>query len=355
MLSFAVGPVLMEQEILDIGSQQIPYFRTNEFSKIMLENENLLKEFVNASSESRVIFLTASGTAAMEASIMNLFTKNDKVLVVNGGSFGKRFKEICDIHEINSEEINLNYSEILTKEKLDPYENKGFTGLLINVHETSTGVLYDMDLVKDFCKRNNLFLVVDAISSFLADKFDMQGVNAVIISSQKALALPPGLSFIIIDDKAQKRALDNGVKSIYFGFKNYLEDGKRGQTPFTPAVSTLIQLNKRLKKINEVGLGKVISEVEYIANDFRNKISGLPLEIASSSMSNALTPLRPKGKMAANEIFEYLKDNYDIFICPNGGDLSKKLFRVGHIGNIKTFDNETLINALKDMHEKGIL
>jgi len=355
MLNFAVGPVLMEQEILDIGSQQIPYFRTNEFSEIMLENEELLKKFVNASIVSRVIFLTASGTAAMEAAVMNFFTKNDKVLVVNGGSFGKRFKEICDIHEIKSEEINLNYGEILTKEKLDPYENNGFTGLLINVHETSTGVLYDMDLVKDFCKRNNLFLVVDAISSFLADKFDMQGVNAVIISSQKALALPPGLAFVIIDDKAQKRALDNRVKSIYFGFKNYLEDGKRGQTPFTPAVSTLIQLNKRLKKINEVSMEKVISEVAYIANDFRNKISGLPLEIASSSMSNALTPLRPTGNMAANEIFEYLKDNYDIFICPNGGDLNKKLFRVGHIGNIKIFDNETLINALKDMNEKGIL
>lgn len=355
MLNFAVGPVLMEQDILDIGNQQIPYFRTNEFSKIMLENEKLLKKFVNASDDSRVISLTASGTAAMEASIMNLFTKNDKVLVVNGGSFGKRFKEICDIHEINSEEINLNYSEILTKENLEPYENKGFTGFLINVHETSTGVLYDMDLVKDFCKRNNLFLVVDAISSFLADKFDMQGINAVIISSQKALALPPGLSFVIIDDKAQKRALDNRVKSIYFGFKNYLEDGKRGQTPFTPAVSTLIQLNKRLKKINDASIEKVISEVAYIANDFRNKISGLPLDIASSSMSNALTPLRPKGNMAANEIFEYLKDNYDIFICPNGGDLSKKLFRVGHIGNINIFDNDTLINALKDMYEKGIL
>ena len=349
MLNFAVGPVLMEQDILDIGNQQIPYFRTNEFSKIMLENEKLLKKFVNASDDSRVISLTASGTAAMEASIMNLFTKNDKVLVVNGGSFGKRFKEICDIHEINSEEINLNYSEILTKENLEPYENKGFTGFLINVHETSTGVLYDMDLVKDFCKRNNLFLVVDAISSFLADKFDMQGINAVI------LALPPGLSFVIIDDKAQKRALDNRVKSIYFGFKNYLEDGKRGQTPFTPAVSTLIQLNKRLKKINDASIEKVISEVAYIANDFRNKISGLPLDIASSSMSNALTPLRPKGNMAANEIFEYLKDNYDIFICPNGGDLSKKLFRVGHIGNINIFDNDTLINALKDMYEKGIL
>lgn len=357
MLNFAVGPVMMDSEILKIGSEQIPYFRTDEFSKLMLENEMLLKKCAKASDSSRVIFLTGSGTAAMEATIMNLFDKRDRLLVVNGGSFGSRFKELCDIHELNSEEIRLNYGEPLTKKHLEPYDNKGFTGFLINMHETSTGVLYDMDLVKYFCQRNNLLLVVDAIGSFLADKYDMSqyGVNATILSSQKAIALPPGMSFVILDDKAQERIVNNHVRSLYFDFKKYLLDGERGQTPYTPAVSTLLQLRKRLQRIDEIGVDKVVDKVAHLAQDFRNKIKGLPLEIASPSLSNALTPLKPTGKMPANEIVKYLKDNYYIFVCPNGGSLSKTLFRVGHIGAITEDDNNVLVKALFDMNERGVL
>lgn len=357
MLNFAVGPVMMEEEILEIGSEQIPYFRTDDFSKIMLENEMLLKRAVKATDSSRVLFLTASGTAAMEATAMNVFTSKDKLLIVNGGSFGARFKEICDVLNLESEQILLEYGEPLSEEHLAPYEDKGLTGFLINVHETSTGMLYDMDLVGKFCKRNNLLLVVDAISSFLSDPYDMQkyGVNATILSSQKALALPPGMAFIVVDDVAQKRILDNNIHSLYFNLQNYLKDGKRGQTPYTPAVGILLQLRKRLESVDRIGVENIISQVSHIAEDFRKKISGLPLQIASPMMSNTLTPLKPVGKMTADEIFLYLKDNYGIFVCPNGGTLSKTLFRVGHIGAITETDNDRLVEAFFDMHRKGIL
>lgn len=357
MLNFSLGPVMMEKEIREIGSEQIPYFRTDEFSKLMLENEMLLKKCVSATEASRVIFLTGSGTAAMEATIMNLFHERDKLLIVNGGSFGARFKEICTIHGLQSEEIHLDYGESLTERHLEEYEGQGFTGFLINVHETSTGVLYDMDVVKSFCERNQLFLVVDAISSFLADRYDMSGfnINATILSSQKAMALPPGISFIVLDEKAQERVLNNSVRSLYFNFKSYLNDGLRGQTPYTPAVSILLQLRKKLQNVDEIGVSKVVARVSSIAQDFRMKIKGLPLEIAANSLSNAVTPLKPTGKMAADEIFRYLKDNHEIYVCPNGGTLSRKLFRVGHIGAITESDNNELVKALLTMKEENIL
>lgn len=357
MLNFAVGPVMMDQDILDIGSKQIPYFRTDEFSKMIIENEVLLKKFLNAKESSRVVFLTGSGTAAMEATIMNVFTEQDKLLVINGGSFGARFKELCDIHGLSFEELRLEYGEALTEQHLLPYEGTGLTGLLINVHETSTGVLYDMTLIKEFSQRNNLFLVADAISSFLSDPYDMQeyGVNATILSSQKALALPPGLSFIVVDDVAQDRILNNQVQSLYFDLKSYLRNGERGQTPYTPAVSILIQLRRRLQDIDKVGVEEIVERVSSIACDFRKKTDGLPLEIASSSMSNTLTPLKPIGKMTATEIVRHLRNNYGIFVCPNGGELSSVRFRVGHIGALEIKDNDTLIGALADMYEKGIL
>ena len=107
MVNFTVGPVQMDKETRKIGMNQIPYFRTPEFSEIMKENEDLLCEFFGAPENSRVVFLTGSGTASMEATVMNCFTKEDKVLVVNGGSFGHRLVELCIIHEIPYTEIKL--------------------------------------------------------------------------------------------------------------------------------------------------------------------------------------------------------------------------------------------------------
>ncbi|MFC3768614.1 pyridoxal-phosphate-dependent aminotransferase family protein [Paenibacillus sp. GCM10012303] len=351
MLNFALGPVMIEKEVLEIGSKQLPYFRTADFSSLTLENEAILNKLIHAPVGSRVIFLTGSGTAAMEAAIMNLFTSQDKILIVNGGSFGSRFKELCDVHELSSEEVKLNFGEELTCEHLAPYEDKGISGLLINAHETSTGVLYNMELVGDFCKRNNVFLVVDAISTFLADPYDMQkyGVNASILSSQKALALPPGVSFLIVDPIAQERIFKNRVRSLYFDLKAYLADGLRGQTPYTPSVSTFIQLNKKLHLIEDRGLNSIVEGVARLAKDFRTKIKGLPLKITTTSLSNALTPLSPVGNLLAKEIVDYLRE-VDIFVCPNGGQLSNTLFRVGHIGAITEKDNDALIRALVALH-----
>jgi len=100
MLNFTIGPVAMDEEIRKIGAEQIPYFRTPEFSELMLENETLMKRYMGAGEGARVLFLTGSGTASMEAAVMNLFDENDRLLVVNGGSFGQRFVDICEIHGI---------------------------------------------------------------------------------------------------------------------------------------------------------------------------------------------------------------------------------------------------------------
>ena len=166
MLNFTVGPVQSNDIVRKIGGEQVPYFRTEEFSKVMLENERMIKDFAHASDNSRVVFITGSGTASMEATIMNTLNENDKALVVNGGSFGQRFVDLCNLHKIPYDEIKLDVGQNLTEEILNQYGNKGYTTFIVNVHETSTGVHYDLDLISDFCTENELFLIVDAISSF---------------------------------------------------------------------------------------------------------------------------------------------------------------------------------------------
>lgn len=356
-LNFAVGPVEMNEDILNLGSIQLPYFRTKEFSNLNLENEKLIKSIVNAEENSRALFLTASGTGAMEATIMNTFNINDKLLIVNGGSFGERFVEICKIHNIPYEVIELEYGELLEEKHLEKYNNKGFTGFIVNIHETSTGVLYNIDLISEFCKKQNLILVVDAISSFLADDYDMKkyNIDITILSSQKALALPPGISIIILNSKMVSKVMNNKINSLYFDLKKYLIDGERGQTPFTPAVGIIIQLNKKLNEINEKGVEYYTKKTKIIADDFRNRIVEMPFKIPNYNLSNALTPIEPIGKMKANEMFEYIKNRYNIFLCPNGGELKEKLIRVGHIGDITLEHNDILINVFKEMKEEGLI
>ena len=361
MINFTVGPVQMDKETREIASEQIPYFRTPEFSALMKENEAVLCNLFDAPENSRVIFMTGSGTASMEGGVMNFFTPADKVLVVNGGSFGERLVELCSIHEIPFTEIKLEYGKPLTKDILSQYENQKYTGMLLQLCETSTGVLYDMNLVGDFCKRNNCFLFVDAVSGFLADKISMKEmhINAAITGSQKALALPPSMSFTILDEEAQKRCLNNKVKSMYFNYADYLKNGERGQTPFTPAVSTLIMLNEKLKRIETSGgITKMNNIAKERAEYFRNKIKDLPLEIFTSPeyTSNCVTALCPKNDdVNAHKIFEIIKDEYNIWICPNGGELAEKVFRVGHIGSISKEEIDKLIEVFYDLVKRNLL
>lgn len=357
MLNFTVGPVQSNEKVREIGAEQVPYFRTPEFSEVMLENEKLIKKFAGASEEDKVVFITGSGTASMEATVMNVLNRDDNVLIVNGGSFGERFVKLCKIHNIKYSEIKLNCGEPLTKEHLEKYDAKQYTGFLVNIHETSTGVHYDINLISEYCKQSNLLLIVDAISSFLADNFNMKelDVDVMITGSQKALACPPGISIIVLSESAIERVNNNNCKCMYFDLKDALKNGERGQTPFTPAVGILRQINTRLKDIEEKGGAKYeIERTHKLAMDFREKINEFPFELVTTSPSNAVTSLHPINK-SAYEIFSILKDEYSIWVCPNGGEFKDKIFRVGHIGDLTEKDNDVLINALKDMKKRGLL
>jgi len=397
MINFTVGPVQSSESVRAIGAEQVPYFRTAEFSAVMLESERLMLRFAKAPEGSRAVFLTASGTGSMEAAVANVLTPQDRALVVNGGSFGHRFAELCRIHGIPHAEVIPPAGDTVTEEQLEkglrlqaeadkggivdsqpqPAGSASFnnhTALLVNVHETSTGVHYDIEAISRFCKRHGLLLIVDAISSFLADDFDMAGLGAdvMIAGSQKALACPPGVSILVLSPRALERVAGNDPHCLYLDLKGALKDQERGQTPFTCAVGTLLQIHARLKEIEaNGGVESETRKIAALAADFRAKIKGLPFEIVSKRLSNAVTPLSPiwltnesnnptiqqsnNPRLSAYDIFLKLKDEYGIWICPNGGELKDKVFRVGHIGALTTKDNDLLVSALCDLRRKGLV
>lgn len=351
MINFTVGPVLSSEAVRAIGAEQVPYFRTSEFSDVMFENERLIKKFAKASDDSKVVFLTSSGSGAMETAIMNSLTPNDKALVVNGGSFGHRFVELLELHHVPYTEIKLEHGKALKAEHLTPYEGQGYTAFLVNKHETSTGVHYDMNLISEFCKRNQLFLIVDCISTFLADPFDMKelGADIMITGSQKALACPPGISVMVLSPNAINRVYNTKCVCQYFDLKIALKNMERGQTPWTPAVGILRQINARLKEIDaNGGVEGEIARIGALATYFREKIKNLPFEIVSESLSNTVTPLHPT-TASAYDIFLKIKNEYGMWICPNGGDMKDTIFRVGHIGALKMEDYDRLIVAFEDL------
>ena len=359
MINFTVGPVQSSDTVRAIGAEQVPYFRTAEFSETMLENESLIKKFAHTTEDSRVVFMTCSGSGGMETAIMNCLTKEDKALVVNGGSFGERFVELLSLHEIPFTEIKLEHGKALKPEHLAEYEGKGYTSFLLQKHETSTGVHYDIDMVGDFCKRNDCFLIVDTISTFLCDPFDMAacGAGVMITGSQKALACAPGIAVMALASSALERIEKNKCCCQYLDLKLALKNMDRGQTPWTPAVGILRQINARLKEIDAMGgVTYEIEKTKRLANYFRNKIieHNLPLEIVSESLSNAVTPLHPT-TASANEIFLKLKDEYGIWICPNGGSMKDTVFRVGHIGYLSEADYDKLIDAFLDLQKREII
>lgn len=352
MTLFTVGPVEMFPSTLEVSGRQLPYFRTDEFSALMKEAEALMKKLSNAKEEDRVILLTASGTGAMEAAVMNCLDADDKILVINGGSFGRRFCELCGIHKLNYESLDLGFGEALTTEALSVYEGKGFTAILVNLDETSTGQLYDLGMLSSFCKRNGMYLIVDAISAFLADRIDFasDGIDVLIVSSQKALSLSPGLSLVEISARMIRRIEEIPQRTMYFDFRSHLKDMERGQTPFTPAVGTILELHQRLRDLDAIGIDEVIESTRRRAEYFRGLIKDLPVSIPNYRLSNAVTPIIFDNG-GAYEIFRRLKDEYGLVVTPSGGDLRDRMVRVSHIGNLHTEDYDALVKAMKEVIE----
>lgn len=346
---FTVGPAQMYQHTIEVRSHVVPYFRTPEFSRLMLDNKSLLLKIADATDDAEVMFLTASGSGAMEATVMNCFDETDKLLVISGGTFGERFEHICRIHRIPFQAIKLGHDEQLREEHLAKYNDQGFTGLLVNLHETYTGQLYDIKIIHEFCQKNNLYLVVDAISTFLCDEYHMKkyDIDATIISSQKGLCLAPGLSIVILSNKIiNEKVMKNKIQSLYFDFKDYILNIKRGQTPFTPCVGVLFELNDMLHHIDNQGVDDRIREVKDRADYFRGKLSGLPIHLPSFPLSNAISPIRFENDIAM-EFFNYLKDEKNIMVNPVGGELGKNSIRVAHIGNLNYGDYDVLLEEIK--------
>lgn len=350
MKLFTVGPVEMDKAIIHANNKGIPYFRNQEFSNKMFALQNKILTLLNAPKGYKSIILTCSGTGGMESAICSV-PKNAKLLIVNGGTFGNRFTEICNTHNISYDEIKVETENNLTQANFEPYlkSKQKYFALVCNVNETSLGKLYDKELLRNFCNKKNCYLILDVISTAFADEFDLSKVKAdiTILSSQKALALAPGISILVLSKQYIENVINKQTNCdcYYLDIKNHLVNMERGQTPFTPALAEIEQLNVRLGKI--VSYAKEVEKTKQIADYFRTNVVKISqFKLPKYNLSNCVTPVICVNNNAT-EIIEKLKLK-GFVVNPCGGDNKDKMFRVGHIGNLSISDTKKLIKALEE-------
>ena len=348
---FVPGPVPISPHLLAIGNRQLPYNRTEAFSTTTHAILTGLKKLFG--TQSQVAILTGSGTAAMEAAVLNFTNTNDRALVINGGTFGQRWGDLCETLKATHDEFPLEPGTDLDLSLLETsLANGNYSTLFITAHETSTGHLYDIEAIGTIARRHNVLFIVDAISSVCADAFEMDdwGVDVAILSSHKALALPPGLSFVAMSAKAVALLEDDQrqPKSLYFDLHNYLENQKRGQLPYTPAIGILLQLHARLADIQEQSLKALVSQHKKRAEHFREAIQEMAFDTFPARSSSAITALSCRD-LDAIEVATELRDRYHLIVASNGGDLKSKVIRVSHMGDQDPADVRRLISALGEI------
>lgn len=347
-LMMVLGPTEIEEDILELGAHSQVYNRTPEFTEVLKGiHENLQYVF---QTKNPVFILGNSGTGAMECAVTNILSKGDKALVVNGGTFGARWTEICEKHKIIVEEIILESGTTVkpeeVKKRLDA--DSSIKVVFTTLNETSTGALTDVKAIGDIVKNYNTLFAVDAVSALVVEKMEMDNTNCDVLltSSQKALALPPGLAFISFSEKAWPFIEKADLKTFYFDAFDYLNNWKRNQTPFTPPISLLIQLERRLDKIKEEGLENIQKRYKKLTQMLRVGIKGLSLQQAGEDLANCVTGINSPENIDASKVVEIMSNKHKISIAPSPGDLKTKLFRIGNFGDIKQDDILRMLKAL---------
>ena len=348
-LLMVLGPTEIEKDILKVASEPQDYMRTEDYSKKWERIfENLKYTF---QTKNTVVVCASSGTGAMDAAVTNFLCKKDSILYINSGSFGKRWGDICNKYGLNAIELPVDFgfspNPSIVKDVLE--QNPDIKAVFATLNETSSGSLTDIkaigDILKDFPK--TLF-IVDCISGLLTEVFkqDEWNVDVAISASQKAFALPPGLSFISANEKALKYAEISDLRSFYFDIFDYINNAKRNQTPFTPAVSLVNMLEKRLEKIKKEGLENYRKKYQKNTKYLRENLAKLGFHTLAKNPTNAVTAIYTE-KYDASQIVKKMREKYNIEIAPSGGNLSKKLFRVGNYGNINKKEINFFIKCLK--------
>jgi aspartate aminotransferase-like enzyme len=331
-------------------AQPIIHHRTPQFSRIFSAARKGLQELFQ--TEQDVLMLAASGSGAMEATVSNLFSPGDEVLVVNGGKFGERWMKISSALGLKVVELRVEWGK---NAKVDDIrrlldQRPAIRGVLIQASETSTTVLHPVQAIAELTRKRDVLCIVDGITAVgvLDLPMDRWGIDVLVTGSQKALMLPPGLAFIALSERAWKRSKEAKVPRFYFDLARERDNQAKDTTAWTPAISLIIGLHESLAMIREEGLARVFERHARMAAATRAAAAALDLQlVAPDAPSPAVTGMFTPPDVDGGKLVAYLRDRMGVTFAGGQDQLKGKIVRIGHLGYMGAFDVVTAIAALE--------
>ncbi len=343
----APGPTPVPHDVLIEGAKETIHHRTPQFIEILKSAVEGSKYLFQTQGD--VFIFVSSGTGAMEAAVANLLSPGDKAIVVVAGKFGERWRDILKAFGVNAVEINLEWGNVITPERLkEELEKHPDAKAVFTTHsETSTGTVIDLEAIAKVVKETDAVLVTDAVSSLLAEplKMDEWGVDVVVSGSQKGAMLPPGLGFIAVSEKAWKLIEESKLPKYYFNLKEYKK--KAPDNPYTPAVNLIYMLKKAIEMVKEETIEKIWERHRVLGEATRRAAKALGLELFSKRPGNVVTAIKVPEGIDGTKITKIMRDKYGVTIAGGQAHLKGKIIRVAHLGYMGPFDTMAAFSALE--------
>ena len=347
------GPTPVPETVLKAMGRHPIGHRSGEFQAIVRRTTDQLKWLHQTSSD--VLVITGSGTAAMEAGIINTLSRGDKVLCGDNGKFGERWVKVARAYGLVVEVIKAEWGQPLDTEAfrsaLEADTDKQIRAVILTHSETSTGVINDLETVARHVKAHGTALTIaDCVTSLGATDVPMDnwGIDVIASGSQKGYMLPPGLSFIAMGDRAWDAYERSDLPKFYLDLGPYRKTAAKDSNPFTPAVNLYFGLEAALDMMQKEGLEAIFNRHSRhrAAAQAGMAAIGLPLFAAAGHGSPAITAVAPEG-IDAEQIRKAVKERFDILLAGGQDHLKGKVFRIGHLGFVCDRDVLTAVSAIE--------
>ena len=323
------------------------------FSRVLAD----MKDFVGTKND--VLVLACSGTGAMEASVSNLTSPGDKVLVLTAGKFGERWRDLTKAFGCTVEVISAPYGETFSPDEIRHKLTSDVRAVYLQSTESSTGARHDMKGIAKLVRAagDDTLLVVDAITGLGTTHFDVDGwgIDIIIGGSQKALMIPPGLAYCAVSERAWKRMETTKSPRYYFDLRKERKAAAKGESAFTPATSLFAALAAALDYIRELGNGDLVAGREALVNNAelaaemtRTGTQALGLKLFSPSCpAAALTAIQSPAGLDSGAIVKEFRESFGAVVANGQGEMKGKLFRIAHLGYYDYLDTIGVLAALE--------
>lgn len=348
---FIPGPVEVEKDVLEKLATPMIGHRTKDASDLQREISDKLRKVFHTKEE--ILLSTSSGTGLLEGAIRSTTAK--RAIVVSIGAFGKRWYEIAKANNVEADLYEVPWGEAVKAEEVDKLLSTGkYDSIFITHNETSTGVMNPVEEISKVVKKyKDVVWSLDCVSSMAGSKIEVDklGVDVCITSTQKALALPPGMSVCSFSKKAIERAEKVTNRGYYFdllALYKYLKK-KDYQYPSTPSLPHMFALNYRLDKILEEGLENRYKRHKEMAEYVRNWAKeNFKLYANEEFLSNTLTNVENTKNIDVKDLNKELGER-GFAISDGYGNLKNKTFRIAHMGETTLEDVKELIENINDI------